>query len=435
MIIEPRSVAIIGASNDRDSVGYALVKNTMSARCDVFLVNPNHEEIEGKKCYPSVKDIPYEVEAAIIAVPAKVVPDVLKECGEKKVKYVYIISAGFAEAGNVDLQDKLVSIANRYSVKIVGPNCLGLMRPGYVNATFAPYEPKSGGIGFISQSGALVDAMVDMAKESYGFSAIVSVGNSAMLDITDFIEVLDQDEKTKVIAIYMESIKDGREFINVVKKAKKPVVVLKSGKSERGAKTALTHTGKLATDYSVYRGAFRQAGAIEVNTFTELFSVSVLMELVGEVDDMVVVTNAGGGAVLASDYAEKYGVDLIDLRKETIRRLDKVLPEHYSRQNPLDIIGDATSERYWKALDILMKEKYVKSAFVIVTPQLMTDVDNIAMVVAKIKQKYKKPIVCSFIGGSRVKNAIHYLREHGIPNFREIEDAMFAISKTKKKGE
>ncbi len=451
-IFKPKSIVLIGASRKTESVGHGILVNLLkggvfkSRDCrpfkgKVFLVNPKADSLLGRKCYPSLSEIDEHIDLAIIAVPARVVPGVMKECISKGVKGAIIISAGFGEFGEEGkrLQKEVVRIARKGKIRIVGPNCLGVLRmENSMNASFAPTMPPKGGVAFVSQSGALADSVIDWAiDERYGFSNIISYGNKADLDAEDFMEWLAEDDETKVITLYIEGVKDGRRFLNIAKKVcrKKPVIALKAGRGMAGTKAISSHTGSLAGSYKVYEAAFKQAGIIQADNVEELFDLAkaVSEQPPCKKNSIAIVTNGGGCGVLAADYCEDFGVRLAEFKKSTIKKLEKSGKMHpaYSGRNPLDIVGDALPERYKIAVNILLSEDYIHGMIVLQTLQTMTDpVEDAKVVVAAQKKWPKKPIICVYMGGKFSKSGINYLEEHNIPDYndpRKAAKAMWAL--------
>jgi acetyl coenzyme A synthetase (ADP forming)-like protein len=444
VLLNPASVAVIGASRNPDSVGQGVLKSLLYGAVfevggakpfpgKVYPVNPKVEHVLGKKCYASVHDIPGEVDVAVICVPAAVVLQVVRECGQKKVKALVITSAGFGETGSAGrmLQEQAVAEAERHNMIIVGPNCLGLIRPpASLNASFALAAPKDGDVAFISQSGALSDSVIDWAIENkYRFSLLVSVGNSAQTDATDFVEWCENDPHTKAIAIYLEGIKDGRRFMQACHRVsqKKPIVLLKAGRSAAGTKSAGAHTGALVGSYRVWKAACRQAGVVLANDFEELFEFAGALSKQRRSihNSIAIITNGGGAGVLCADYCEENGVKLAELSEDTLLALDsKGMPPSYSRRNPLDIIGDALPERYRSAVDILISKPDIGGMIVIQTLQTMTDTVEDAKIVIEAKKKFPdKPICCVFMGGRFTRPGSRLLVEHGIAEFNDPRKA------------
>jgi len=356
-LIQPESIALIGATERIGSVGAGLVMNLEKGRAKrkMFWVNPNTDSILNEQTYSSVLTIKEEVDLAIIAVPAEIVPRVVKECCQKKVKAIIIISAGFAESGKAgeQRQDQIIEMVRQAGIPLMGPNCLGLIRPDTdLNASFAPLTPPAGSIAFISQSGALMNSVIDRsAIESYGFSLMISYGNGIDLSLTDFLEIAAVDEKTKVIAIYLEGLKNGREFMKSVREIakEKPVLILKAGKTESGQRAVASHTASLSGSYRVYQTAFRQSGGQEVETLEELFDCAkALAWRPKTAEGVAIITNGGGMGVLATDAAAEIGLKLTPLDESIIEKLkrEKIMPETIMFENPLDIIGDAQTDRY-----------------------------------------------------------------------------------------
>lgn len=459
---EPDGVAVIGASPHPEKLGYQVVRNLVSGGSfslphlkgfsgKIFPVNPRANEILGLKCYPSVAKIPERVDLAIICTPAKLVPRVVQECAEKKVKGITIISAGFGETGEEgkNLQNEFLSIAKKYGIRIVGPNCLGtLYTHAYLNASFGPFLPFAGPITFISQSGALVDSIIDWSvKENYGFSAIVSYGNKSDLDAPDFIAWAANDNYTKAIALYIEGLNDGRYFLEVAKRVTpiKPIIALKAGKTAAGTKAASSHTGSLAGSYQIYKGAFKQAGVITADTLTQMFDMAKALALQppAKGNRIAIVTNGGGNGVMTADYCEELGIELPPVPKDLIENLDKSGKMHpaWSRGNPLDIVGDAGPERYKIVLESVMSSDSYDAVIVIQTLQTMTQPVEDAKIVVEMQKKYKKPVIGAFMGGPFTEPGVKYLEEHGIPNYNDVDRAakvMLALieygSYLKKKG-
>jgi len=432
MNILQKSVVLIGASKHKGKVGNAIAKNLLKFK-NSFFVNPNDKEVFGKKCYSSVLEIKNELETAVIAVKPEVVPNVLEECGKKRIKTAIIITAGFSESGEKGriAEQKLIEISKKYNIRILGPNCFGIINP-YIdlNATFASIPVNKGDIAFISQSGALCSTVLDLAsQEDIGFSFFASVGNLADLNFTDFIRMLDKDEKTKAIIIYAEAFKpeSGREFIEAAKLCRKPIIVLKSGISEAGAKTALTHTGSLASDYEIYKAAFREAGIIESRSITgaldkaRFFSKNSLKG-----NGILILSNAGGPAVLAADYCEEFNVKLAEIPKTVVDSLNKVLPETWNKSNPMDIIGDADATRYEKALEKL--DFNYDCLICILTPQEMSQPFETAKILLDFSIKKRKPVIAAFLGGTKISEASKLLNKNNILCFPELRRVIKVLS-------
>lgn len=326
-LFEAKTIAVIGASRQAQKVGHDVFRNLLVSRRKIYPINPNAKKINGIKCYPSVLNVKEKIDLAVIAVPAKIVPKVMLECAKKEIKNIIIISAGFSEVGETELEDEIVKIAKRFGMRILGPNCLGIIDTDKkLNATFFNKMPLKGEIGFISQSGALGVAELDWAiKKKIGLSKFISFGNMADIDIHELIDYLNEDKNTKAICLYIESLKKGKEFISSAKRSKKPIIALKAGETASGAKAASSHTGALATDNAIYEGAFRQCGVSRVHTLFQLFEVAqshTLRECPLGLRALV-ITNAGGPGVIASDAFEKDGIESQDYLMKLSRSLTR----------------------------------------------------------------------------------------------------------------
>ncbi|MEN6516710.1 MAG: acetate--CoA ligase family protein [Methanospirillum sp.] len=432
----PRAIAVVGASADPRKVGYAALRNLLSFKGALYPINPKRDEVLGRQAYPSLSAVPGPVEMAVIAVPAELVPGVIAEAGSAGVRLAVILSAGFRESGEAGrlLEEQVMANARATGIRVVGPNCLGIMLPPYgINTTFDPVSPKSGTIAFISQSGAVITMVVDWSlPEEIGFSVVISVGNQSDLTFQDYLKFAEQDANTKSIIMYVEEIRDGCGFLKVVRRVtqRKPVIVLKSGSSTKGRATASSHTGSLAGDYAVYRGAFEQAGVIAVESFSDAFQIAELLGSEGYPRGRraVVVTSAGGLAVLSSDYAEEWGVDLITLPPELLAELDALLPDEWNHQNPLDLIGDAGADRFARVFDTLLRRDDLWDiAIVIAVPSATMDPAHLANEIVRFSQHTDKMIVGCLAGGDSIRAGLRILRENHVPNFDEIEDAFRAL--------
>ena len=425
VIFAPKTVAVIGATDRPGSVGRTLLWNLISNPFGgtVFPVNPKRDNVLGIKAYADITAIPGVIDLAIIATPAPTVPTVIRQCAQAGVKGVIILSAGFKEIGTVgiELEQQILAEARRHQIRIVGPNCLGLMNPHCgLNATFASTMARPGNVGFISQSGALCTAILDWSfRENVGFSAFVSIGS--MLDVSwgDLIYYLGDDPATKSIAIYMESIGDAHSFLSAAREValSKPIIVIKGGRTGAAAKAAASHTGTLAGSDEVLDAAFRRCGVLRVDTIEDLFNMTELLAKQPRPKGkrLSILTNAGGPGVLATDALIKEQGTLAELSSETITQLDQVLPAHWSRSNPIDILGDATAERYTKALKIAAADDNSDGLLVILTPQAMTDATKIAFQLQETVKKFKgKPVLASWMGGEDVAEGEAILNRAGI---------------------
>jgi acetyltransferase len=434
----PDSVAVIGASRRRKSAGQGIVKSLLDGgvfssktnkpfKGKIYPVNPKAEKILGLKCYDSVTSIKGKIDLAVIAVPAVIVPKVMHDCVTKKIKAAIIISAGFGEIGaeGKKLENNVLKIAKAGKIRIIGPNCLGIMRPSSnLNASFGPCMPKDGRIAFFSQSGALIDSVIDWSLEqNYGFSTVVSIGNKVDIGISELLEWAEKDRHTKAIALYLEGLKEGRKFMRIAKKVskKKPIVALKAGRSATGMKAVSSHTGSLAGSYEIYKAAFKQSGVHIADNVDELFEMAdALANQPPCKNNIAIVTNGGGAGVLCADYCEELGVNLAKLSKTTLAKLDKSGHMHpaYSRGNPMDLVGDALHDRYHVAIDTLMQQPDIYGMIVIQTLQTMTEPILDARAVLKARKKYpKKPIITSYMGGKYSRRAVELLEANHVPDF------------------
>lgn len=434
----PKSVAVIGASRNPGKVGYDILKNMIQYgyRGDVYPVNPAASEILDLKTYSSILDIPNEIGLAVVAVHPPKVMEVIEQCGIKGVDSAIIITAGFKEIGSegAKLERDLVRMAKDLGIRIVGPNCLGLIDTrSKVNASFAAGMPKEGAIGFFSQSGALCLAVLDRAlAEDIGFSKFISLGNKADVSDIDLMLALAEDDNTKVILGYIEGIEDGREFMkvaNLVSK-KKPIIILKSGTTGAGAKAASSHTGALAGREAAFDAAFKQSGVIRAHSIGELFNYAMAFanQPLPQGPSVVLVTNSGGPGIIAADACDKSDLQLISLHKETVDKLRTFLPPIASFYNPIDILGDAGADRYEKALYTVLQDERVHSVIVLLTPTAVVDVKATAKVVANIANSFDKPILTSFMGRKRVEPGWEILMKYGVPNYSYPEEAVSSLN-------
>ncbi|MCC6022878.1 MAG: acetate--CoA ligase [Desulfurococcaceae archaeon] len=437
-LFKPRNVVVIGASREPGKVGHAVLRNIIESgfKGEVYPVNPRADKVLGLNAYKSVLEVPGDVDLAVIVIPAQAVLDVMEECGRKGVKYAVVISAGFKEIGGegIEREGKLIEIARKYGVRVVGPNCLGIIdlhTP--LNASFASIPETKGGIAFISQSGALLSAILDWApKAGIGFSKIVSLGNKADLNEVDFLTYLGEDPETKVILLYLESIADGRRFIEVGSTVtrKKPVILLKGGITEAGAKAALSHTGSMAGGITALKAALRKAGIIQVSSVSELFDMAIAFnsQPIPAGSRVGIVTNAGGAGVVISDLLVSRGLKLAEPSRYTVDYLRSVLPPVASVYNPVDVIGDAKADRYGVAIEALLRDPNIDSLLVILTPQVVTEPEETAKVIVELSRRYpSKPILAIFMGGGKVEKATRILIENNIPVYDMPERAVTAV--------
>ena len=414
-IFNPKTVAIVGATERKSSVGRGIVENLKTGDADLFYVNPSADKIFESPAYNKITDIEAHIDLVIIAIPKNHVPEVINDCIKANVGGVVIISAGFGETGKEGKkrQDDIATKLKKNGIPLVGPNCLGILRPPVgLNASFAPGNPKKGGICLISQSGALIDSIIDSSKKkNYGFSTIISVGNGAGLSLVDYIRMADEDSNTKVISLYIEGVKDGREFFNCLREVKTPVVAIKGGKTSRSKEAICSHTGSLAGEHKIFSSALRQAGVFEALSLEEMFDVSKALAWQSKADPGVaVVTNGGGAGVLLTDYIYGRGLELSELNDRTIKAIESQMHPDYSRSNPLDIVGDALPRRYEVAIEEFIKQDNVGVLVVVLTLQIMTDPLETAKRIAKLYKRHNKPILTVFMGsGKKMTKAINYL--------------------------
>jgi acetyltransferase len=435
-IFNPESIAVVGASDKEGKVGNVIAKNLLSLGYQgrVFLVNPKHDEILGKKCYQRLSDIEEKVDLAVVAIPAKFVASEIKENVDKIKNYV-IISAGFSEIkGEGRIREaKLAIIAREFDLNILGPNCLGFIVPRLsLNASFAGGMPDSGEISFITQSGALAVAIMDKAKkENLKFSNIVSIGNKMSIDEIQLLEFLEKDDDTKVIGMYLEGIKEGEKFIRVASRVarEKPIVILKAGKNEKTQKAIASHTGALAGSDEIISAAMRKAGVFRAGNLEEFFGIINLLNSFKSISgkNSVVITNAGGAGVLTADAFNLKNIQLAQMSPEIKKELGRILPTEASIENPIDLLGDAKEDRYRLTLEAVSKSDEIDSVICVLTPQDQTPVDKIADAVCDFKNKTKKVVVAVFIGGEKIESAIEKFKENGVPHFNFPNLAVSAI--------
>ena len=427
VFFRPRNVAVIGATEDLTGVGRSLVTNLKQTSFGgtVYPVNPKRSDVLGLPCYASVRNIPAQIDLAVIATPARTVPGIVRECVEAGAEGAIIISAGFKEVGEkgAALEQEVLAEARKGKIRVVGPNCLGIMSPHFgLNATFASSMARAGHLGFISQSGALCTAILDWSqRELVGFSAFVSVGS--MLDVgwADLIQYLGDDPKTRSIVIYMESVGDARAFLSAAREValSKPIIVIKPGRTAAAAKAAASHTGALTGQDEVLDAAFRRCGVVRVNTIAELFYLSEALDKQPRPKGprLTIVTNAGGPAVLATDALLSEGGQLGELAPSTIEELSAFLPRHWSHQNPIDMIGDANAERYAKTIDIATKDPATDGLLVILAPTGLADPTAIAQELTHYAKLPGKPVIASWMGGRDIAAAEAILNQAGIPAY------------------
>jgi acetyltransferase len=426
---EPKSVAVIGASSNTEKLGHAVLRNLVEGgfadKGKVYPINPKSKEILGLTAYPSVNEVPDPIDMAVIVIPHPFVPDALRTCGEKGIKGVIIISAGFREAGieGVERERELIEIAKEYGIRIIGPNVLGVLDTFTpLNASFAADSPPQGPIAITSQSGALGTAILDWAQAgSLGLSKFVSLGNKADINEVDLLEEWADDENTNVILMYIEELTAGQEFLNMARRVSKvkPVVAIKSGVTQSGARAVSSHTGSLAGSEQAYHAAFQQAGVVRADSMEELFDIALAFGYQPPLKGtkIAIITNAGGPGILATDALERAGLSLARFENDTIQALEKTLPDAASASNPVDVLGDALANRYEFALDTVANDPNVDGLLVVLTPQAMTEIKATAQAVCDKSAEFDKPILTCFMGEKRVKAGIQILTKNNIPNY------------------
>jgi len=437
-LFAPQSVAVFGASDRKDSVGQIVFQNMLESGYTggLFPINPTHAEIQGKKAYASIFEVGEQVELVVIATPPQTVPDIIEDCGKHGVKSAIIITAGFGEVGAAGqaLEKAVVDNARRYGIRLIGPNCLGVMRPSIgFNATFNKGSANAGNLAIISQSGALCTAILDWAQTNdVGFSSVVSLGSSADVDFGEILDYLVSDRETHSILLYIEGIRDARRFMSSLRAAArvKPVIIVKVGRHAAGSKAAMSHTASLVGSDDAFEAAVRRAGVVRVQTITQLFSAAKALSCgfhpAG--NRLAIVTNGGGPGVMATDRASDLGLEMATLSDETIARLNEVLPSNWSHGNPVDVIGDAQSDRYLHAVEACLLDANVDGVLTILTPQAMTKPLEAAQVIIDLSNRYKKPLLTCWMGESQVSESRKAFAAAHKPNFRTPEPAVEVFS-------
>jgi len=434
----PKAIAMIGASRKLKTVGNDIVKNlvTQGYKGEIYPVNPKADELYGKKVYANVSDIPGQIDLAVIAVPAPYVTEVVKKAHEKGAQAAIVISAGCKEIGNVELEKQLTDVCRERDISLVGPNCLGIINPEIkMNASFAALMPEEGNVAFVSQSGALCTAVLDYAKElGIGFSKFMSIGNKADINELKLIKYFAEDPQTKVIAMYVEQLENAPELIKTIKelttsKNPKPVIILKSGRTEAGAGAIASHTGSLSGGDAAYKALFDQAGIIRAETVSQLFDYAQIFSKneLTKVENVTIVTNAGGPGVLTTDEVVSSGLKMAKLEEKTVAALKEFLPHAANTHNPVDILGDAVGERYQQTLELIAKDKNTDAILLLLTPQSMTEITKTAK--AAVSIKHKKPVVVSFMGQETVMPGVKLMKDAGVVtnNFPEPAAKSLAV--------
>ncbi len=433
-LFEPERVAVVGATEREGSIGRAIVENLQGFDGDVVGVNPGYDEVLGVPCYPEIADVP-GVDVAVIVVPASVAVQEVREAAEADVRNVVVITAGFGETGaeGAARERELVAVADEHDLALVGPNSLGVMStPRGLNATFGPSNALSGGISFMSQSGAFITAVLDWANDhGIGFKDVVSLGNEAVLDETDFAAWWGDDPHTSVVLGYLEGIEDGRRFIDTAREVTRdtPVVLVKSGRTEAGAQAASSHTGSIAGSDRAYEAGLDQAGVLRARNVQELFDWAQALDglPLPEEDGVGVVTNAGGPGVMTTDAVGDSRLSMASFTDDTLGTLDETLPDEANIYNPVDVIGDAGLDRFRDAIDAVLADPTVGVGVVLSAPTAVLDFADLAEVVVDARERHGKPVVACFMGGERTADAAETLRDAGVPNYFDPARAVRSV--------
>ena len=437
-IFKPHRIALIGVSSRPDSVGGIVLNNLVTGGFNgvIYPINPKRESVFGITCFKDIQSCPQVPDLAVIMTAAKFVPGLIRECGEAGVKGIIIMSAGFKESGEdgKKLEAELQAEKAKFpDMRIIGPNCLGVIVPGLgMNATFASGMPDKGHVAFISQSGALCTSVLDWAYGSnIGFSYFVSIGNSMDVNFGDLIDYFGQDPDTKSIVLYVESIADAQTFMSAARafSRKKPILVYKSGRFPESAAAAASHTGAMASEDSIYDALFRRAGLARVYDFGEIFDFTDLVgrQRIPKGNRLAIITNAGGPGVMATDSLIAHGGKLVKLSEDTMQKLNDYLPPFWSHGNPIDVLGDATPERYAKTTEIVLDDPNVDAVLVLLTPQAMTAPTEVAEEISKLSATTSKSIMAAWLGGASMQKGIHKFNEAGISSYPTPEQAIQAF--------
>lgn len=437
-LFNPQAVAVVGASTKPGSVGNDIAKNlVLQFPGPVYLINPKAETLFDKPCYPNLNAVHQAIDLMVIVVPAASVPVVLEEGGKLGIKAAIIISAGFKEVGNSDLEKQVQELSLRYKITLIGPNCLGIIHPAaQLNASFAAFTPAAGDVAFISQSGALCTAVLDLATNmGIGFSKFVSIGNKAVVDEADLLDYLHQDQATRVVGIYAEQLAKPQRLMAKFQELAQaepptPVIVLKSGRTSAGAGASASHTGSLAGNDAAYGALFNQSGVVRANTAEELFDYikAFRNNPIQSVQRVAIITNAGGPGVLAVDTLVSHGLSVASLSEATHKSLQEILPPAASLNNPVDILGDGSAERYQATLDVLSHDDGVDSFLIILTPQSMTEVEATAQAIVAFKKKSQRPVVAAFMGHELTGVGQNILRDGGVAVYSFPEAAAQSLA-------
>ena len=438
-LFTPGSIVLFGASDREDSVGGIVFKNLLSSGFEgpIYAVNPKRDEIQGQRAFKSLDEIDASIDLAVVATPATSIPAIVETCGERGIRMMLILSAGFREIGPEGrrLEDRVTQLASRYGIRLMGPNCLGIIRPDIgLNATFGNNNALAGNLALVSQSGAICTAILDWAAQNeIGFSTVVSTGIAADLDFGDYLDYLVTDPKTKAILLYIEGVYDARRFMSSLRAAAriKPVIALKVGRHAAGAEASASHTGALVGSDDTFSAALSRSGVLRVETIGQLFAAARALSSSHHrrpSERLVIITNGGGPGVMAADRAVDQGIELSTLSDGTMEKLNEVLPSVWSHSNPVDLIGDAPPERYRQTLDICLADPDIDGAVVILTPQAMTRPTEVAQAVIEAAARSDKPVMTSWMGGAQIAEARKLFNAARLPNYTTLENAIDAFS-------
>ncbi len=438
-LFNPKSIAVVGVSNDPSKLGSVLFTNIIDSgfQGKLYPVNPKYNTLFNYKVYKRVSDIPSKVDLVCIAIPAPLVTDIIRDAGKKKIKAAIIITAGFGEIGGegLALEKELKEVARKTGIKILGPNCLGMINPlKNINASFAASNALPGNIAFLSQSGAFCTAILDMSLEKrVGFSHMISLGNKIDINENELIEYWQEDQNVEVIGAYLEEIKKGQKLLSLVQKKRhtKPLIVFKPGETQEAKRAISSHTGSMAGSSQVFKTAVKQNGIIEVNEVNQMFHMMMAFSWtnIPRGNRVAVITNAGGPGIIATDEIVKSGLKMADISGKSKSAIQKFLPSTASIANPIDVIGDALAERYRAPIDILAQDDNVDAILVLLTPQLVTQIEETAKLIINSSKLTDKPILTVFLGGKYVLNGLQRLYDQKMPAFRYISDAVDVLSK------
>ena len=446
-VFSPRSIAVIGATERKNALGNVVFSNLLASgfKGELYPVNPKHKQIRGHKAYADVEAIGKPVDLVVVATPARTVPGILRHCGEHGVRGAVVLSAGFAESGRAGkrLEEAMMEAAREHDLRLIGPNCLGVMRPSRgLNATFSQNLALPGNLALVSQSGAICTAILDWAhSQEIGFSAVASMGDASDVDFGDVLDYLALDRETRSILLYVEGVHNARHFMSGLRAAArmKPVIVIKAGRHAEGSRAAMSHTGSMVGADDVFDAALERAGAVRAMTIQQLFSAARILSSGYRVEGnrLAIVTNAGGPGVMATDRAVELDVSMAQFQTATMERLNQALPEQWSHGNPVDILGDADTQRFQDATTACLEDPGVDAAIVMLTPQAMTEPLEVARVTAQVAKKVKKPVLGCWMGDNQVREAREHLTHERLPHFTTPEASVegFAYLATYKRNQ